>query len=69
MQQFISYPTFLLLKFIDVLFEAFIGTVQVIFTNTFADTLFPAFIILSHIITELSIVLAKYLPFSQLHVA
>ena len=42
MQQFILCPTFLLSKFIDTVFAAFTGTVQVTFADTFVDTLSAA---------------------------
>ena len=67
-QQFILYPMFLSLKFTDTVFAAFIDAVKVTFADTFVDALSATYIITSHVITELSIVLAKYLPFSQLHV-
>ena len=34
---------------------------------TFGDTLSIAFVILLHIITEVSGILQKYIPFSQIH--
>lgn len=52
MQQFILYPTFLLSKFIDTVFAAFIGTIQVTFADAFVDTLSAAYIILSKVINE-----------------
>ena len=68
-QQFILYPTFLSSNYIDAIFTAFIGTVQVTFADKFVDTLSAAFITSSQIISESSVVIAKYSPFSQLHVA
>ena len=63
-QQSILCRTFLSSKFVGTIFLAYIGTVQL----TFVDALSGAPIISSHTITYLTIVLAKYLPFSQLHV-
>ena len=68
-EQFISYRTFLSSKFIDAVLAAFTGTVPVTFSETFADTLSAAFLISLHVIFESPIVLTKYSPFSQLHVA
>ena len=41
-------------------------TILITFADPFVDTISAGFIILSHVITELSIVLAKYLSFSQI---
>ena len=60
-QRSILYPTCLLRKFV--------GAVLLAFADTFVDTLSAAFTILSQVITERSIELGKYSPFSQLYIA
>ena len=57
-QKLILYPNFLSSKFIEAALRAFIG--KIIFDDTFVDTLSAAFILPSHIITDLLIVPAKY---------
>ena len=56
----ILYLTFLLLQFID----AFVAIVSVIFVDTTSIT----DIISSHAITEVPVILSKYLLFAQIHV-
>ena len=63
-QQLILYLTFLPSQFIEAVFPAFIGTLK----QSFVDTLSAASITSSHVITEQSILLPPYKPFSQLHV-
>ena len=58
--QSILYLTFLLLQFID----AFLAIVSVIFVDTISIT----DILSSHAITEVSVILFKYLLFAQIHV-
>ena len=57
-------------------FNKKVSVISKLFCDTGALFLFKNFwnnfvfsIISSHVITELSIILAKYLPFSQLHIA
>ena len=69
-QQFILCRTFLSSKFI---YAVYVGTVPVTFLDTIIDALsvfvFVVFVISLHVISELSIAIAKYSPFSQLHLA
>ena len=55
----INKKTSKIYKFFEILF---VGTV-------FVKTLFVVSIILSQVITELSIILSKYLPFLEIHIA
>ena len=79
-QQSNLYLRFLLRKFVDkilvifvhIVFVRFVDIVSVTFVDilfvTFVDTLLVTFTILLYTITELSIIVFKYLPFSQIHV-
>ena len=71
-KQTILYLTFLSSQFIDIVLVTFVYMLFIIFVGiafvTFPDTLAVAFIILSHIITGPSIVLATYSTFSRTNV-
>ena len=52
--------------YLSLLLQTFFDRVLVTIVDTFFNTLSEAFIVSLHIITELSIILSKYLPFLQM---
>ena len=62
-QQSVLYLNFLLWQFTEEVFASFVAIVFVIFV----DTISIADIISSHVITKVSVILFKYLLFSQMH--
>ena len=59
---FLIYRLLFLLTFVGIVFN------EIVFvTIAFIGTVFVASMVLSHVITESSIILSKYLPFLQMH--